>query len=306
MKIGLIGMLATTAIFSATAIAEQHIHGQNCAHGGGFLPPNDLWMQDSLDSTAGLTEVQFNAVIDRAQAFYGPVIQAQGGHLTIQKLWSDATVNANASQAGAEWNVNMYGGLARRAEVTVDGFALVLCHELGHHLGGHFFTSAWAANEGQSDYFATQSCARELWGEERGQNANSRATVPATPKAKCNDVYQTEGDQDLCYRVMEGSKSISDLLGALGSTPVDWDHPDASVVTRTNSAHPKAQCRLDTYMAGALCTKDFDKSVIPAKALGAQRNSVAGERDSMLYTCTAAGQFTAGNRPLCWFKPQVQ
>ena len=28
----------------------------------------------------------------------------------------------------------MYGGLARRAEVTEDGFAMVLCHELGHHV----------------------------------------------------------------------------------------------------------------------------------------------------------------------------
>ena len=81
-------------------------------------------------------------------------------NLTVYGLTN--TVNANASQRGRTWIVNMYGGLARRPEITPDGFAMVLCHELGHHMGGFPFVSGWAANEGQSDLFATLSCGRIL------------------------------------------------------------------------------------------------------------------------------------------------
>ena len=66
--------------------------------------------------------------------------------------------------------------------MTPDGFALVLCHELGHHLAGNPRVQAWAANEGQSDYFSTQSCARELWSGETAENAKAALTVPKTPK----------------------------------------------------------------------------------------------------------------------------
>ena len=47
--------------------------------------------------------------------------------------WKNDTVNANAQQRGRNWIVNMYGGLARRPEIFFRRFAMVLCHELGHH-----------------------------------------------------------------------------------------------------------------------------------------------------------------------------
>ena len=60
----------------------------------------------------------------------------------------------------------MFGGLARHKLVTPDGFALVACHEMGHHLGGAPRRGGWASNEGQSDYYATTKCARRIWAED--------------------------------------------------------------------------------------------------------------------------------------------
>ncbi len=269
-----------------------------------FLPPNDLWKEDGLLRGSTLTEADFNAVIDLAESVIGGIISTQfGASLTVNRLWTDATVNANAIQYGSDWEVNMYGGLARRPEVTADGFGLVLCHELGHHLGGYPYSSAWAANEGSADYFATIACPRLIWKDQLTVNASFRETVEAIPKAYCDQVWTTTEEQDLCYRVATAGKSLGDLLAALGGTKASWTTPDTSVVSKTNNAHPAGQCRLDTYLAGALCTKNFDIAVIPGKSLGSKRNSGDAETEALKYSCTQYESFNLGFRPTCWFKP---
>ena len=88
-----------------------------------FLPENDLHLQD-IPEGAGLTEQEFNDVIDLAEEFYAPLLkESYGVTAKFNRLWSTNTVNANASQRGRTWIVNMYGGLARRPEITPDGFA---------------------------------------------------------------------------------------------------------------------------------------------------------------------------------------
>lgn len=255
-----------------------------------FMPPNDLHLQDSLDLESNLSEREFNEIIDKVEAYYDPIVYRHGGNLKVNRLWTNSTVNASASQSGSSWYVNMYGGLARRPEVTRDGFALVICHELGHHLAGFPYSNSWAANEGQSDYFATQSCARNIWKNETKVNAQFRQTIADTAKNLCDAQWQLREDQDLCYRVMAAGKSLADLLG--GGVSVSFDSPDKTMVSRTNNAHPAGQCRLDTYMAGAVCLAAFDDEVIPWNQTEAADNS-----------CMRQDGYSAGVRPLCWFKP---
>lgn len=269
-----------------------------------FMPDNDLWKEDNMFRAAGgISQTQFNQAIDEAESFYRPIVSRLGGNLTINRLWSDSTVNASAVQSGTSWIVNMYGGLARRPEISKDGFALVLCHELGHHLAGYPYVAGWAANEGQADYFATLSCARELWRDEKTTNASYRSTIEAIPKAACDKAWSTVDDQNLCYRVAEGGKSLANLLAALGGTRADFSTPDRSVVRATFNNHPAGQCRLDTYLSGAICYKGWNVNIIPGRDLGTRSNGIDGERDSLRQTCNMSEGFTFGYRPLCWFKP---
>jgi hypothetical protein len=270
-----------------------------------FMPANDLWKEDGLLRNQGLSAEEFDAAVDEVEGVYRDIIEKQGGKLKINRYWSDSTVNANTTQISGTWIVNMYGGLARRPEVTSDGFSLVICHELGHQLGGYPFLSAWAANEGQSDYFATYACGRVLWESQEEKNAGFRQAVDPEPKALCDQAWDAEPDQNLCYRIMMGGKSLANLLGALGGTKANWNTPDTSVVAKTKDTHPVAQCRLDTYIAGALCTKAWDPSLIPGKNLGSQRNSRDAEAISAAYTCTRADGYAVGYRPSCWFKPLI-
>lgn len=270
-----------------------------------FLPPNHLDRQDNMRTKrAGtMSQATFNAVIDEAVAYYGPNLKTNfGSTFVVNRKWTDSTVNANATQFLSTWTVNMYGGLARRPETTRDGFALVLCHEIGHHLGGYPFVSSWAADEGQADYFATLSCAHDLWKDQTATNALSRNIIQEYPKSLCDAAWTNEADQNLCYRTMLGGKSLANLLSALGGTVAQYETPDASIVPRTNHAHPEGQCRLDTYIAGALCPQQFDASVIPGKDFGSKRNSASAETASGKYTCLQQ-DFNTGSRPLCWFKP---
>jgi hypothetical protein len=278
--------------------------------GASTLPPNNLHLQDRVNRIANITEAQFNEIIDPIIARWAPMAQAHGGQLKAVKNWNSSTVNASAMQPllfGNTWKVNMYGGLARRPEITKDAFALVVCHELGHHFGGFVLKgNTWAANEGQADYFATQVCAREIWQSQRDVNAEYRDQVPAAAKEACDHAWSTAEEQDLCYRTTVAGQSLANLLAALGTQAEPlFETPDESQVSSTNHEHPAAQCRLDTYLAGATCDKAFDLNKIPGRKHAAGQSSTAAEREAYNYSCATADGYTSAFRPRCWFKPAL-
>lgn len=262
-----------------------------------FMPRNNLHLQDH-QFRSNIQEGEFNQVIDKADAVYKPIFQKFGANLQIVRKWSDSTVNAYAEQFGTTWRVTMFGGLARRPEVTADGFATVLCHEIGHHLAGFPFTQngQWAANEGQSDYFATQECVKKLWPKD-GYN-------PVPPHQaitqRCDAAWSADLDRKACYRAGMAGKSLAELLAASGGS-VDVTKKDTNVVSTTNSMHPAPQCRFDTYMAGALCKTPFNDSVIPGKSGSGGDNSTQAETTAYKYSC-GEGE---GSRPRCWYAPKV-
>ncbi|WP_408096694.1 hypothetical protein ACJVC5_16790 [Peredibacter sp. HCB2-198] len=261
---------------------------------GGFLPENDLSIPVGSKLAGGLTEAQFNAVIDKLEVIYAPIVAQMGGRLTINRKWTDATVNANATRMGG-WIVNMYGGLARHNTITEDGFALVLCHELGHHLGGapkvgNLFNK-WASNEGQADYFATLKCLRKAFLNDNNAQAVARMNVPTTLSEACAKAWPNKDDRAICIRNGMAGVSVAGLFAALRNQPEGkFETPDTNVVSRTDDAHPAHQCRLDTYFQGALCEKSFNEDV-------SQNDEVKG-------TCHGKTGYKVGLRPLCWFKPK--
>lgn len=253
----------------------------------GFLPKNNLKIPVGDVRAAGIAEAQFNAVLDRVQEVYAPIIAAHGGTLDIQRLWDDPTVNASAIQSGKTWTINMYGGLARHKAVTYDGFALVACHELGHHLGGFpkIAGDDWATNEGGADYYGTLKCLRRVLPQ------TNPSEIDPIAKAGCSAAYGKDKKGNAsCLRGTMAGLSLASLLAELGSdgTP-KLDTPDQSKVDTTDDSHPASQCRLDTYYQGSLCT---------AKLGDEQSNSnpAAG-------ACTKAQGYSVGIRPRCWYAP---
>jgi hypothetical protein len=267
-----------------------------CSEDGksGFLPENNLRIPVGSKMVGGLTQAQFNAVIDKVETIYAPIVSNMGGKLVVNRKWEDATVNANATRMG-NWVVNMYGGLARHQTITEDGFALVLCHEIGHHLGGApkvgNFLNKWASNEGQADYFATLKCLRKVYMHDNNPSLVRKLAAPDTLVKACAKAWPNKDDKAICVRSGMSGASVAALFAALRSAPeAKFDTPDANVVTRTDDAHPAHQCRLDTFFQGSLCEKAENEDV-------SQSDEVKG-------TCHGSTGHKIGLRPLCWFKPK--
>ena len=280
-----------------------------------FLP-QELIRYDLLDKNekqSDLTEAEFKSMLNRVQSKYKDVVSKHGGRLSISGSWTDTTLNAGARQMFGTWQVQITGGLARRQELTRDGFLLIVCHELGHHLGGFSlapspvpFMSVWAANEGQSDYFATQVCARTLWEAEHEINARYAETVNAYAKEKCNAVWATDQDRNLCYRVSVGVESVMNTMTALMKVPnTQFDTPDTTAVTETKHSHPTAQCRMDTQLQGAICKASWNNNIIPGKKVSSGPESIEAERQAAGVSCTKTGGYEYGLRPACWFKARL-
>ncbi len=262
---------------------------EKCAQSA-FMPENKLHEMD-VELMGGLNQAQFDAVLTEVESYYKPIILAMyGATLQVTRDWQNPLVNAYATQSGKIWELHMYGGLARRPEITPDGFEMVACHEMGHHLGGFPFAQFWASNEGQADYFAALSCTRTLWAPQKAMNALSSAVIPAFPKSLCDAAWLFQDDRNLCYRIAIASKSLADLLS---QGVAKYETPDRSVVAITDDEHPSGQCRLDTYLAGAVCGMRFDPYKIPPSELASVRSS-----------CMASLK-EAGFKPRCWFKPTL-
>lgn len=264
----------------------------------GFLPPNDMKISVASLEDKGLKEDQFNQVIDLVESVYRPIVATRGGELAIQRLWKDDTVNAMATRQGNKYILKMFGGLARHQTITQDGFTVVACHEMGHHIGGAPKMSrlggTWASNEGQSDYFGTLKCMRRLFLDPASASfTRNKGSDPVAEKT-CADSFKDPQEQAVCLRGAMAGMSVSMLFKMMRqetSLP-RFDTPDPAVVARTDDKHPGTQCRLDTYYRGAVCPKPWTEDV--------------DQKDPAKGTCTGSEGFSTGLRPLCWYKPPLK
>ncbi len=285
----LVALMATTLSFSQAFSCD--VHGKS-----GFAPENNLQIAVGDKAANNMTKELFLEAIGRVSSVYAPIVKQKGGNLIMNNRWDDNTVNASAQQSGTNWQVNMYGGLARHPLVTVDGFMMVVCHELGHHIGGAprkgGWGSAWASNEGQSDYFAGLKCMRRVLENDDNIAVVSKMEVDAEATAKCQAIYKSESEIALCQRISMAGKSLAMLLGDLGgNSNVKFTTPDTKIVKTTNDNHPAAQCRLDTYFQGSLCDKAISDDV--------------DGKDATKGVCLKRDGYEVGTRPLCWYKPSA-
>lgn len=286
-------LLTAAALLSMTLSPSAYTcdsHGNS-----GFLPENNLSIPVGDKMAGNMTEARFLEIVGKVEAIYSPIIKDMGATLKMNNNWKSTTVNASAQQTGSTWQVNMFGGLARHKLTTDDGFMLVVCHELGHHIGGaprYDRNTDWASNEGQADYFASLKCMRRVIENDDNISIVAGMTIDAEATTKCQTIYKSDSEVALCQRVAMAGKSLGQLLGSLGgSSNVNFNTPDKKVVKATVDSHPAGQCRLDTYFQGALCDKSITDDV--------------SKTDAIQGTCIKKDGYTAGVRPLCWYKPGV-
>lgn len=255
---------------------------------------------------ASMTEQEFTAIIQKIEDLYQPIVAGHNQTLTIEADWNNDEPNAHSQQGqgGGSWKTILNGGLARRPEMTADGFALTVCHEIGHHLAGYpMYVGDWGminslSSEGQSDYYAAQACLRDLWKAE--DNTVDMEALPESIAEKCDTAWASEAERKLCYRIVLAGKSAAETWAAIDKKIVNLETPDAAIVDNTNhNYYPTPQCRLDTYVAGALCEIPFNHAVIPGRLHPKGQQSQEAFNEAMRQSCTEG----LGARPACWFYP---
>lgn len=284
------GVIVATSSFAHNTSEDQVCEG----HLPESMEPQPIPLEGY--SNHALTEEEFKDMIALGVEYYTDIVKGHGATLTIKNLWTDNTVNAMAGKQGSNWTVYMFGGYARLKGMTKDGLTSVMCHEIGHLVGGFPENSQYGkmANEGQSDYFAGHACFKRMFKDDLEVNATFRDKVQEYPKETCDAMYDTQEDKDLCYRT---AVTGFELWSALSKrNPVKWgfNNKDKKVVSKTSHRHPQAQCRLDTALASGLCLDEWDDSKIP------------GKQNHNTYNCSRGkyvDDYRVGLRPKCWYKP---
>lgn len=251
----------------------------------------------------GISKAAFNRILDKVARVYKPIFRKHGLKLQVDRLWDNSSVNAAAFPLRDDTRVRviaMFGGMARHEEITEDGFLLVACHEIGHHLGGspqrpllvpsqrpHFIM---VSNEGQSDYFATLKCARKVFALDNNVSLMRGKKVSRIALEKCQNSFSDREDLAICVRSAMASQIMGNVGAALSRTSKpNFATPDKRAVGFTDNRHPQPQCRMDSYFAGALCP--------------ISDNVDLSESDASVGACSRQHGDTKGLRPLCWYKP---
>lgn len=292
MRKGLLLALLASSVSVSNAYACD-IDGKE-----GIVEENSLNISVNAKNKSNVTEADFNTILDRVESIYSPIIDGMGKSLVVRRKWEDGTVNAYAQQSGNSYIISMFGGLARHETITADAFALVACHEIGHHLAGapkksSWFGTSWASNEGQADYWGTMKCLRKYFETENNQEIIANMQIDPYATKVCQEQFVGVEEIAMCQRASMAGLSLGNLFRALRnlSTELKFQTPDQNVVARTNHNHPAPQCRVDTYFAGAICERDAYEDT--------------SNEDANVGVCNREIGDSIGVRPLCWYKPTV-
>lgn len=279
----------TLALF-LTSFALPQAYG--CSENGGFLPKNNLKVPVGLKSLGGISKPEFDEVLDKIEEIFASQVNKNGYRFKLNRHWTNPDVNASAEPSGA---LNFYGGLARYQPTTKDGFAMVACHEVGHLIGGApKFSGSRLSAESQADYFASLKCLRQMFLNDNNIAVISKKSVHPQITISCSKAHPNKEEAAICIRSVMAGIDLGNLMGAalthLGQVSVN--KPDRTVVRATLSSYPATnQCRLDTFIQGALCEKSFNEDV--------------SQSDALEGTCNTSTGHAVGNRPLCWYKPKA-
>lgn len=237
-----------------------------------------------------ISESAFHQTLDLAQRVYRGEFLARNLRLQLQGYWHRDERHASASQQedpiGRIAVISITGGIARDPAITRDAFALITCHEIGHHLAGPPQRWGFSA-EGQADYFAASECLRRLLPLLPDHAATAMQPIPRRLEIECDSAFDTNDEAYLCLRIIMAGEALSNYFATrIGSHPpeIGSRSPHTVATTRFLSADP--QCRLDTYRAAALCNHRANHQLAP----------------HLRWLCTDAARQRAALRPSCWYR----
>lgn len=257
------------------------------------FPENHLRFSPFDKSNNGISHYTYQELQNLVlTAFEGTIKEKFGKVLTFEDAWDNEKVNAYCTRdLNDNPVIKIMGGMARHPELTKDAFLLIVCHELGHYMGGapkalrgNSGKLSWSSTEGQADYFATAKCLPKIF---KNQKEN-REIIKSVPGKNLRKAQKKCGKEDAqCIRVAMAALSASKVFHSLREFEdyPDLENLDQSVAYVMDYGHPSPQCRLDTFLNGINCK---DKLEV-----------MFDNTDPKIGACNSE----RADRPKCWYRP---
>lgn len=243
------------------------------------LPENDIVVNTKFKSVQ--TQEYLNT-IRTFESYWGKFLSRHYNKtIKINKI-DENTVRAYATRDFSD-NLEIYisKGMLSYQFMNPRLLNMILCHELGHYIGGapksfrgKTKRRGWSSAEGQADYFSTSKCIPKMFND-------GILTLM--------DIHSTKScDTLICHNMHKLSFDISVFYASLktGSVNISKELRDSFVVRKTIYTHPRPQCRFDTLLSGAQCSFKYNESF--------------DDSDAFIGSCM--DDFVKVNdRPECWF-----
>jgi hypothetical protein len=250
----------------------------------------------------------FNQIIFNTQILYLSEIQNLPTHLTISKIWDSPISNAYAEQLREtnELKLEFHGEWTKTSKATYDSFVALVCHEFGHILGGAprlvsrgFRNSQlpiYLSTEGQADYFAASKCLKKYFTTFHSQESTNFAQLNEYPYLSARNYreikrlcHETE-NEELCLRVFLAGHDMLQNYASIFNNPNFFNiYPiPRSVSLTVRDGYPIFNCRVWTYLSGALCSASIESNFSPF--------------DPNENTCDLTHPLI-NQRPRCWYSP---
>ncbi len=223
-----------------------------------------LQIQDDIDLVYSKVRAKFVSV-------YAPIVEAERNvKLSLVLNTDESNLSAGVSLYKDRAHIEMGSDLHRNSAMTPDAYLAMLCHEVGHVLGGKPYSqntlkpsAQWVSNtpsssEGQSDYFSSLICMKKVFADNMPTDFTEFSVTPRI-KDLCVSQYSKVLDQNICQRSVKSGfelmffiSSIYDQFGPNAVMPrADMNLTEGRGLS-VGQLYPSLQCRFDTILAGAL------------------------------------------------------
>lgn len=209
------------------------------------LPPGD-------PEALGLNESQYYKVLGTFMVEYFQLVKNKTGKdFVVNFDWQNNYFGAFAKDEGGKYSISLWGGMGRAEGMTEELAYFVLCHELGHILGGNpkqtIPGSDWASSEGQSDFFAAKRCMPHLMKKipMKKRHASKRTDELCRGNLQCETIASI-GKEFINFAKRWSFQNYTEVK--LGDLPAEVPR------SMLRNVYPSDQCRLETVIQGATCT----------------------------------------------------
>ena len=109
-----------------------------------------------------VSPIQFTNIPLTIMALFSKEISKTGYPIQLDAQWESPYFGGGVIFYEGQFKIMLLGGTVRTQQMTLDAYAAIVCHEIGHIIGGTPFQTItgaeWSSSEGQSDFFAASVC----------------------------------------------------------------------------------------------------------------------------------------------------